>query len=208
MRKLQTPLCEQTASTLRSGDRVLLSGVVFTARDAAHKRMVEALSRGETLPFPAENAVLYYIGPTPAPAGLPIGSAGPTTSARVDSYTPALLKKGVRGMIGKGARSQTVIDAIQAEKAVYFAAVGGAGAVLAGCVTAAEPIAYEDLGPEAVFKLTVSDLPLTVVIDTLGNNLYETGPAAYLAARPITNTPSVLSAKTPPAVDTESKRHV
>lgn len=177
------PLNPETARSLRSGDSVLLSGTVYTARDAAHRRLCELAARGAPLPFPIEGAVIYYVGPTPARPGQPIGSAGPTTSYRVDAYAPTLLRLGELGMIGKGKRGPEVIQAMRETGAVYFGAIGGAGALLARCVKSAELVCYEDLGAEAIRRLEVENLPLTVVIDSLGNNLYETGRAAYLAQR-------------------------
>ena len=180
MRKIQTPLTAETACSLAAGDRVLLTGTIYTARDAGHKRLTEAISRGEELPLPLHDAVIFYVGPTPARPGEVIGSAGPTTSYRMDPYTPLLLAHGLRGMIGKGLRSQEVIAALKQHSAVYFAAVGGAGALLAERITAAEVIAYEDLGAEALRKLEVKDFPLVVAIDATGRDLYQEGPAAYL----------------------------
>ena len=180
---LTAPLTAEAARSLRAGDTVYLSGTVYTARDAAHKRLCELLDRGEELPFPVEGSVIYYVGPSPARPGQVIGSAGPTTSYRMDAYAPRLLKLGSLGMIGKGKRNDDVIAAMQETGAVYFGAIGGAGALLSRCIKAAETVCYEDLGAEAIRKLEVEDLPLTVVIDCCGNNLYETGPAAYLAAR-------------------------
>ena len=177
------PLDLETARTLRAGDSVLLTGTVYTARDAAHKRLCELAAQGKPMPFPMEGAVIYYAGPTPARPGQPSGSAGPTTSYRMDAYAPTLLRLGPLGMIGKGKRGPEVVEAMREAGAVYFGAIGGAGALLARCVKAAELICYEDLGAEAVRKLTVENLPLTVVIDSLGNDLYETGRAAYLAQR-------------------------
>lgn len=177
------PLDPETARSLRSGDSVLLSGTVYTARDAAHRRLCELVARGAPLPFPIEGAVIYYVGPTPACPGQPIGSAGPTTSYRMDAYAPTLLRLGELGMIGKGKRGPEVIQAMRETGAVYFGAIGGAGALLARCVKSAELVCYEDLGAEAIRRLEVENLPLTVVIDSLGNNLYETGRAAYLAQR-------------------------
>ena len=182
-KRIQVPMDEATARSLRSGDRCLLSGVLYTARDAAHKRLCDCLDRGEKLPFEIQDAVIYYVGPTPAAPGRVIGSAGPTTSYRMDAFAPRLLALGQRGMIGQGTRSTEVVDAMKKYGAVYFGATGGAGALLSQCITKAEVIAYEDLGPEALRRLEVRDLPVTVVIDSLGNNLYETGPAAYLASR-------------------------
>jgi hydrolyase, tartrate beta subunit/fumarate domain protein, Fe-S type len=183
IKRIQTPLTEEKARALKSGDSVLLSGTIYTARDAAHKRIVEAMEADTPLPFDPENAVVYYVGPTPAKPGQAIGSAGPTTSYRMDAYSPALIVHGQRGMIGKGKRGPAVIEAMKQYGAVYFGAIGGAGALLSKCVRTAEVIAYDDLGAEAVRRLTVEDLPLTVVIDSEGNNLYETGRQAYLAAR-------------------------
>ncbi|MEG1523658.1 MAG: Fe-S-containing hydro-lyase [Clostridia bacterium] len=177
---LQTPLSKKTACSLRCGDNVLISGILYTARDAAHKRMCDAATRGEKLPFNPEGAVVYFVGPTPAKPGQAIGSAGPTTSYRMDAYSPALIKLGLTGMIGKGKRSAEVIDAMKQYGTVYFGAIGGCGALLAKCVEKAEVIAYPDLGTEAVRRLVVRAFPATVVIDTLGNNLYETGRQAYL----------------------------
>lgn len=177
------PLDPETARSLRSGDSVLLSGTVYTARDAAHRRLCELVARGAPLPFPIEGAVIYYVGPTPTRPGQPIGSAGPTTSYRMDAYAPTLLRLGELGMIGKGKRGPEVIQAMRETGAVYFGAIGGAGALLARCVKSAELVCYEDLGAEAIRRLEVENLPLTVVIDSLGNNLYETGRAAYLAQR-------------------------
>lgn len=184
MAKLITaPLDRETAHGLRAGDSVLLSGTVYTARDAAHKRLCELAAKGGPMPFPMEGCVIYYVGPTPACPGQVIGSAGPTTSYRMDAYAPTLLRLGELGMIGKGKRGLEVVEAMKETGAVYFGAIGGAGALLARCVKSAELVCYEDLGAEAVRRLEVENLPLTVVIDCLGNNLYETGRAAYLARR-------------------------
>ena len=172
-KKINLPLTRELAATLKAGDEVLLTGRIYTARDAAHKRMFEALSRGEELPFDAENATVYYVGPAPARPGQIIGSAGPTTSGRMDAYAPAMIAAGARGMIGKGERSREVIEAMKKHCGVYFGAVGGAGALLAGCVKSSELVAYEDLGTEAIRRLYVEDMPLVVVIDGEGNNLYE-----------------------------------
>lgn len=182
-KSITAPLKPETARALRSGDSVLLSGTIYTARDAAHKRLCELAVRGEPMPFPMKGAVIYYVGPTPARPGRPIGSAGPTTSYRMDAYAPTLLRLGELGMIGKGKRGAEVIEAMKETGAVYFGAIGGAGALLARCVKSAELVCYEDLGAEAVRRLEVENLPLTVVIDSRGNNLYETGRAAYLAQR-------------------------
>jgi fumarate hydratase subunit beta len=179
-RRITLPLTGETAAGLEAGDSVILSGVLYTARDAAHKRLLEILDRGGALPFPIEGACLYYAGPSPAAPGQIIGSAGPTTSYRMDPYTPRLLGLGLRGMIGKGKRSAEVIGAMKQAGAVYFGAIGGAGALLARRIRSSEVIAFEDLGPEAVRRLVAEDFPVTVIIDSRGNNLYETGPAAYL----------------------------
>lgn len=180
---LTTPLSEEKASSLRAGDRVLLSGSIFTLRDAGHARLIEALDRGEDLPVDLQDAIIFYVGPSPAAPGKAIGSAGPTSSYRMDPYTPRLLRQGLRGMIGKGYRSQEVIASMKENGAVYFGAIGGAGALISKTVISARVIAYEDLGTEALRCLQVRDLPLTVVIDTQGNNLYETGPAEWKAAQ-------------------------
>ena len=170
---LSTPLAEADVLPLRAGDKVSLNGIIYSARDSAHKRMVESLVKGEELPFDPEGAVIYYMGPSPAPEGRPIGAAGPTTSYRMDSFAPALYRAGVRATIGKGGRSQTVRDAIVEFRGLYLAAVGGAGALLSQCIREAEVIAYADLGPEAVRRLVVEDFPAVVVNDTEGNDLYE-----------------------------------
>ena len=183
VRRITLPLTEELADSLHSGDRVLLSGTVYTSRDAGHKRMCEALSRGEELPFDPEDATIYYVGPAPAGPGRVIGSAGPTTSGRMDAYAPTMMKAGARGMIGKGARLPEVVEAMKQYHGVYFGAVGGCGALLAKCIKKSELIAYEDLGAEALRKLEVEDMPLTVIIDTKGNDLYESGRQAYLASR-------------------------
>jgi len=180
--RLQTPLTGDMLRTLRAGDRVLLSGTVYTARDAAHKRLCALLDAGEALPFPLPGSVIYYVGPTPAPPGRVIGSAGPTTAGRMDAYAPRLLDLGQSAMIGKGMRSPEVVDAIRRNGAVYFAALGGAGALMGECVRSARVICWEDLGCEAVRELQVCDMPLIVAVDSLGGNLYESGPAAYLAS--------------------------
>ena len=181
IKRIQAPLTESVARSLKSGDSVLLSGTVYTARDAAHKRIVEAMAAGQPLPFDPQDAVIYYVGPTPAKPGQAIGSAGPTTSYRMDAYSPALIARGQRGMIGKGARLPEVVEAMKKYSGVYFGAIGGAGALLAKCIKSAELIAYEDLGAEALRKLYVEEMPLVVIIDSEGNNLYEEGRAAYLA---------------------------
>ena len=176
---INVPLTAETAASLRAGDYVYLSGTIYTARDAAHKRMYEALERGEKLPLDMKNNVIYYMGPSPARTGRPIGSAGPTTASRMDKYAPALLDLGLKGMIGKGKRSQDVKDAIVRNGAVYFAAVGGAGALLSRSIIAAEVIADDDLGAEAIRKLEVKNFPVIVVMDSEGNNLYETAVQKY-----------------------------
>lgn len=170
---IQIPTTKEILSTLKAGDRVLLSGTLYTARDAAHKRMAEAMNRGESLPFPIDGAFIYYAGPSPAKPGQVIGAAGPTTSYRMDAYTPHLLELGLLGMIGKGNRSVQVIDAIRRNGAIYFAAVGGAGALIAKSIQKVETIAFQDLGAEAITKLTVKDFPVIVAIDSRGNDLYE-----------------------------------
>ena len=181
--KLTAPLSDADAKMLRAGDIVLLSGIIYTARDAAHKKLVDLLDEGKPLPMDIKGAVIYYVGPTPPPPGYVIGSAGPTTSYRMDAYAPTLLRLGQSGMIGKGARGPEVVAAMRETGAVYFAAIGGAGAAIAACVQSAELICWEDLGSEAVRRLQVRDMPLTVVIDSRGENLYESGPAAYRASR-------------------------
>ncbi len=180
--KLTTPVAKEDLAPLRAGDTVLLSGTVYTARDAAHKRMMELLDAGEALPFPVEGSAVYYVGPTPERPGQIIGSAGPTTSGRMDAYSPRLLDLGQTIMIGKGARNQAVKEAVVRSGAVYLAALGGAGALMAASVEELEVICWEDLGCEAVRRLTVRDLPLTVILDAHGGDLYESGPAAYLAS--------------------------
>lgn len=178
--KLRAPIDKAALAPLRAGDTVLLSGTVYTARDAAHKRLIELLDRGEPLPFPLEGSAIYYAGPTPAAPGQVIGSAGPTTSGRMDAYSPRLLDLGQPLMIGKGGRSRRVKEAIVRNGAVYLAAMGGAGALMSACVESSVVLCWEDLGCEAVRKLTVREMPLTVAIDSLGGDLYESGPAAYL----------------------------
>jgi len=180
MKKITTPLSREDARALRYGDNVLLSGTIYTARDAAHARMTEALQLGEPLPFSIENAIIYYTGPTPVKPGRVIGSAGPTTSSRMDVYTPVLIKKGLTGMIGKGTRNLDVIWMMREQGAVYFGAVGGAGALLSRCIESSEVIAYEDLGTEAIHKLTIKELPLTVAIDSMGGDIFIQGTADYL----------------------------
>ena len=173
-RQISVPIKKEDALSLRAGDYVTLTGTIYTARDAAHKRMQEALDAGESLPIEMQGNVIYYMGPSPAREGRPIGSAGPTTASRMDKYAPGLLDLGLKGMIGKGKRSQAVRDAIVRNGAVYFAAVGGAGALLSRAITSSEVIAYDDLGTEAIRKLRVENFPVIVVIDSNGNNLYET----------------------------------
>ena len=179
-RKIHTPLTREEARTLRAGESCLLSGVIYTARDAAHKRLCERLDRGEELPMDIRDAVIYFVGPTPAKPGQAIGSAGPTTSYRMDAYSPKLIRAGLTGMIGKGKRGDEVVAAMKERGAVYFGAIGGCGALLSRCIRKAEVIAYDDLGAEAVRRLEVEDFPVVVVIDSEGNNLYQTGREAYL----------------------------
>ena len=176
---ITAPITKETAKSLHAGDYVYVTGTIYTARDAAHKRMDEALDRGESLPIDIKDQAIYYMGPSPAREGRPIGSAGPTTASRMDKYAPRLLDLGLGGMIGKGKRSQAVQDAIVRNKAVYFAAVGGAGALLSKCIKRADVIAYDDLGTEAIRRLEIEDLPAIVVIDSEGNNLYETAVKEY-----------------------------
>lgn len=171
---ITAPITEETTSDLKIGDYVYITGTIYVARDAAHKRMIEALDVGEELPINIKDATIYYMGPSPAREGRPIGSAGPTTATRMDKYAPRLLDLGQKAMIGKGKRSKEVIDAIVRNKAVYFAAVGGAGALLSKCIKKSETVCYEDLGAEALLKLYVENFPVIVVIDSEGNNLYET----------------------------------
>ncbi len=177
--RLTTPLREDAVSKLRSGDKILVSGTIYTGRDAAHKRLVDLIDKGEALPFDVKGQIIYFVGPTPARPGRPVGSAGPTTSYRMDAYSPKLIEKGLKGMIGKGARSQEVIDAMMKHKCVYTVAVGGAGALISRCIKSSEIIAYEDLGPEAIRKMEVEDMPVIVVNDTLGNDLYQEGVEKY-----------------------------
>ncbi len=182
-KRIQLPLTEELAKTLKAGDTVLLTGYIYTSRDAGHKRMCETLAKGEPLPFDPTDATIYYVGPTPAKPGQVIGSAGPTTSGRMDAYAPTMMSVGARGMIGKGARLPEVIDAMKKYSGVYFGAIGGAGALLAKQIKSSELVAYEDLGAEALRKLYVEDMPLVVIIDCEGNNLYDFGPANYLAQK-------------------------
>lgn len=176
---INAPISQETAKSLRAGDYVYITGTIYTARDAAHKRMYEALQKDEALPISMENNIIYYMGPSPAREGRPIGSAGPTTASRMDKYAPKLLDLGLKGMIGKGKRSEAVKEAIIRNGAVYFAAVGGAGAILSKCITDSQVIAYDDLGTEAIRKLEVKNFPVIVVIDSEGNNLYETAIKQY-----------------------------
>ncbi len=170
---IKAPLTEEVTCDLQAGDYVFITGTIYTARDAAHKRMYEAINSGENIPIDLKNNIIYYLGPTPAKEGQVIGSAGPTTSSRMDKYTPLLLEHGLKGMIGKGKRSKEVIESMVKQKAVYFAAVGGAGALLSKRIKSSKVIAYDDLGTEAIRELYVEDFPVIVVIDTRGNNLYE-----------------------------------
>ncbi|AVP54687.1 hydro-lyase, Fe-S type, tartrate/fumarate subfamily, beta region [Clostridium tetani] len=179
-KKITTPLTAEKVKGLKAGDSVLISGVIYTSRDAGHKRLVDLLDKGEELPVDLKDQIIYYVGPTPAKPGNAIGSAGPTTSYRMDPYAPRLLDIGLKGMIGKGLRSQEVIDAIKRNTGVYFAAIGGAAALMGKSVKKAEIVCYEDLGAEALRRLEVEDLPVVVVIDNEGNNLYEIGQKNYL----------------------------
>ena len=178
-RHINAPLTDEDALSLKAGDYVYITGTIYTARDAAHKRMQEAIDKNESLPIDMDHNIIYYMGPSPAREGRPIGSAGPTTATRMDKYTPELLDLGLGGMIGKGKRSAAVVDGIVRNGAVYFASVGGAGALLSKCITDSVIIAYEDLGTEAIRKLTVKDFPAIVVIDAEGNNIYETAWKKY-----------------------------
>jgi len=177
---MTTPFTKEDALSLKAGDQVLLSGTIYTGRDAAHKRLITLLKEGQPLPFDIQDQIIYYVGPTPAKPGTVFGSGGPTTSGRMDAYAPTLLALGLRGMIGKGYRQQNVKDAMQTYTGVYFGAIGGAGAYIGRCVQSCEIIAFEDLGPEAIRRLEVKDFPLTVVIDAMGHDLYEMGRKAYL----------------------------
>ena len=179
-RKILTPFTREDARSLKAGDTCLITGTIFTARDAAHKRLCELVAQGKELPMEIENAIIYFVGPTPAKPGQAIGSAGPTTAYRMDAYSPALIAMGQTGMIGKGKRSAEVISAMKEHGAVYFGATGGCGALLSKCIKKAEVIAYDDLGAEAIRRLEVKDFPVVVVIDTEGHNLYETGRQEYL----------------------------
>lgn len=179
-RHITLPLTEALARSLHAGDRVRLTGTIYTSRDAGHKRMCETLAKGEPLPFDPRNATIYYVGPTPAKPGQVIGSAGPTTSGRMDAYAPTMMSVGARGMIGKGERLPEVVEAMKQYGGVYFGAIGGAGALLAKCIKKCELIAYEDLGAEALRELYVEDMPLVVIIDSEGRNLYREGRDSYL----------------------------
>ena len=181
-KKITAPLTAEEAKSLHAGDSCLISGVIYTARDAAHKRLCELAAKGEPLPVDLQDAIIYYVGPTPAKPGQAIGSAGPTTSYRMDAYSPTLIALGQRGMIGKGKRSPEVISAMKEHGAVYFGAIGGCGALLSKCIKKAEIVCYEDLGAEALRRLEVEDLPVVVIIDAEGNNLYESGRREYLAS--------------------------
>ena len=178
-RYINAPIDNEIVNSLKAGDCVYITGTIYTARDAAHKRMYEAIKNGENIPFELKNNIIYYLGPSPAREGQVIGSAGPTTSSRMDKYTPLLLEHGLKGMLGKGKRSDNVIESMHKNNAVYFAAIGGAGALLSKCIKKAEVIAYDDLGTEAIRKLYVEDFPVIVVIDSEGNNLYETAIEKY-----------------------------
>ena len=180
--KITAPLSREEARKLKSSDSVLISGVIYTARDAAHKRLCELADKGQELPLDIKDSIIYYVGPTPAKEGQAIGSAGPTTSYRMDAYSPTLIKLGETGMIGKGKRGPEVIAAMKEHGAVYFGAIGGCGALLSKCIKKAEVIAYDDLGAEAIRRLEVEDFPVVVVIDSEGNNLYEKGKADYLSS--------------------------
>ena len=181
--RIREPFTKEKLEPLRAGETVFLTGTIYTARDAAHKRLIEMIENQEPLPFEVKDAVIYYVGPTPEKPGNPIGAAGPTTSYRMDAYAPTLLDLGETAMIGKGQRSQEVKDAAIRNGAVYFAAIGGAGALMAQKVKSAEIVAFEDLGPEAVRRLQVEDFPVTVVLDSAGGDLYQEGRAAYLESR-------------------------
>ena len=176
---IKAPLDKETAKTLNAGDYVYITGTIYTARDAAHKRMDDTLNNGENLPIDLKNNIIYYMGPSPAREGRPIGSAGPTTATRMDKYAPTLMDLGLKGMIGKGARNQDVIDAIVRNHGVYFAAIGGAAALIAKSINAEELLCYEDLGTEAIRRYTIEDFPCIVVIDSKGNNVYESEPKKF-----------------------------
>jgi fumarate hydratase subunit beta len=176
---INTPLTVEVINDLKAGDRVLLNGIIYTGRDAAHKRLAELIEKGEKLPMDIKSQIIYYVGPCPAKPGKTIGSAGPTTSGRMDAYAPLLMEHGLKGMIGKGLRNQQVVDSIIKNNAVYFAAIGGAGALLAEAIKEAEVIAFPELGAEAIYKLRVENFPVTVIIDNKGNDLYELGKKQY-----------------------------
>ena len=179
--RVKAPLSREDARKLKAGDSCLISGVIYTARDAAHKRLCELVAQGKELPMDIKDAIIYFVGPTPAKEGQAIGSAGPTTAYRMDAYSPILIAQGQTGMIGKGKRGTEVVNAMKEHGAVYFGAIGGCGALLSKCIKKAEVIAYEDLGAEAIRRMEVEDFPVIVVIDSEGNNLYESGRKAYLA---------------------------
>ena len=181
--RVTAPMSREQARTLKSGDSVLLSGVIYTARDAAHKRLCELVDAGKELPLDVKDSIIYFVGPTPARPGEAIGSAGPTTAYRMDAYSPTMIEQGQTGMIGKGKRNEEVIAAMKKHGAVYFGAIGGCGALLSKCIKKAEVIAYDDLGAEAIRRLEVEDFPVIVIIDSEGNNLYETGRNAYLESQ-------------------------
>ena len=181
--KITAPMSKEVARSLKAGDSCLISGVIYTARDAAHKRLCELVAEGKELPFPVKDSIIYFVGPTPAKPGQAIGSAGPTTSYRMDAYSPTMIACGQTGMIGKGKRGPEVVAAMKENGAVYFGAIGGCGALLSKCIKKAEVVAYEDLGAEAIRRLEVEDFPAIVIIDSQGNNLYETGRANYLAQK-------------------------
>lgn len=178
--RIKAPLSREDARALRAGDSLLISGVIYTARDAAHKRLCELEAEGKEMPIDLKDNIIYFVGPTPAKPGQVIGSAGPTTSYRMDAYSPTLIKEGLTGMIGKGKRGPEVVEAMKKYGAVYLGAIGGCGALLSKCIKKAEVVAYEDLGAEAIRRLEVEDLPAVVIIDSLGNNLYESGRKSYL----------------------------
>ena len=177
---ITTPLTKEKVASLKAGDSCLITGTIYTARDAAHKRLCELIKQNKPLPFDISDSIVYFVGPTPAKEGQAIGSAGPTTSYRMDAYSPDLIALGQRGMIGKGKRGKEVVDAMKKHGAVYFGAIGGCGALLSKCIKSAEVIAYDDLGAEAIRRLTVENFPVTVIIDSFGNNLYELGKTNYL----------------------------
>ena len=181
--KITTPLTREAVRNLKAGDSCLISGVIYTARDAAHKRLCELVEAGKELPMDVKDSIIYFVGPTPAKPGQAIGSAGPTTSYRMDAYSPTLIAQGLTGMIGKGKRGPEVVAAMKEHGAVYFGAIGGCGALLSKCIKKAEIVAYEDLGAEAIRRLEVEEFPAIVIIDSQGNNLYETGRAEYLAQK-------------------------